>query len=310
LEKARRFDRLSVPCRNLPVFLLAIWVTCWAGCATFRRNPVSEDVITARQLSLRGMEALQRNQLEEAASFFSTAVETNPADERAHRRYAEVLWQRGRRDLAIKHMERSLLLSGGDPELLVQAGEMYLQQGDLDRAWQHTEEAIRTQRHLASAWALRGDILQRRQQLDDAMASYHRALSYQVHYPHVQVSLAEVYRQQGRPRRCLATLDALVQQYGGAAPPTHVLALKGEAFKALGRYEDAVEVLTHARDQGAPSIDLLHSLAEAQWHAGDAANASLTVHTALTRDPQHQACRRLYEAIQQHQRTLTAGLER
>jgi tetratricopeptide (TPR) repeat protein len=281
-----------------------------AGCATFRRNPVSENVITARQLSLRGMEALQRNQLEEAEAFFSSAVETNPADERAHRRYAEVLWQRGHRALAVEHMERSLLLSGGDPELLIQAGEMYFQQGDLDRAWQHTEEAIRTKRHLASAWALRGDILHRRQQLDEAMASYHRALSYQAHYPQVQVSLAQVYRQKGRPGRCLATLDALVQQYGGAAPPTHVLVLKGQALKALGRYEDAVEVLTAARDQAEPSLDLLQSLAEAQWYAGDAANASLTIHAALTRNPQHRGCLHLYEAIQQQQRTLTAGLER
>lgn len=290
--------------------LFVACLSCPLGCATFRRSPVSEDVVAARQLSLRGMDAMQRNRWEEAEALFATAVETNPSDERAHRRYAETLWQRGLRDSAIEHMEQSLRLSGGDPDLLVETGQMYFQQGDLDRAWRHTEEAIRTQRQLASAWALRGDILRRQERIDDAMASYHRAMSYQPHYPHVQVALAEVYRQQGRARRALATLDGLVEQYGAEQTPTHVLALKGQALKSLGRFDDAVEVLTRARNQSEPSIDLLHELAEAQWYAGDAASAGLTIHTALIRNPHHKPCRRLGNEIQERQRTLTAGLKR
>ncbi|MFV1964751.1 MAG: tetratricopeptide repeat protein [Pirellulaceae bacterium] len=288
--------------------LIVACAVCTVGCSTFRRNPVAENVVSARQLSLRGMDAMQRNRWDEAEALFATAVETNPADERAHRRYAELLWRRGMRDQAIEHLEQSLRLSGGDPERLTQMGEMYLQQGDLDRAWWHTEEAIRTQRQLASAWALRGDILRRRQRLDDAMASYHRALSYQPHYPHVQVELAEVYREQGRARRALATLDALVEQYGAEPAPTYVLSLQGHALKSLRRFDEAVEVLTKARNQGEPSMDLLHALAEAQWHAGDEASAGLTIHTALTRDPYHEPCRQLRKRIQEHQRTLTASL--
>jgi tetratricopeptide (TPR) repeat protein len=285
-------------------------LSCPIGCATFRRGPVSEDVVAARQLSMRGMDAMQRKQWEEAEALFATAVETNPSDERAHRRYAETLWQRGLRDSAIEHMEQSLRLSGGDADLLVQTGQMYFQQGDLDRAWRHTEEAIRTQRQFAGAWALRGDIQRRQERMGDAMASYHRAISYQPHYPHVQVALAEVYRQQGRADRALATLDGLVEQYGAEQAPTHVLALKGQALKSLGRFDDAVEVLARARNQSEPSIDLLHELAEAQWYAGDAASAGLTIHTALIRNPQHEPCQQLRNEIQQHQRTLTAGLKR
>jgi len=253
---------------------------------------------------------MQCGRWNEAESLFATAVETNPADERAHHHLSEILWRRGLQEQAIWHMEESVRLSGGHPQRLVELGELYLQRGDLDRAWQQAEAAIRAQRKLAAAWALRGDIFRRRQRLDEAMTSYHRALTYQSHYPHVQVALAEIYGEKDRPRRSLATLELLAEQYGPAQTPTNILALQGVALKSLSRHDDAVEVLARARDRGNASANLLFELSEAQWLAGDAASAGLTVHTALARDPSHEPSRQLQRHIQARQRTMTAGLER
>ena len=139
--------------------LLALLTSLCHGCATLRPAPVAENIVTARQLSLRGMDAMQHGQMEEAEAMFAMAIETNRSDERARACYAELLWRRGLHEEAIGHMQDCVRLSGGDPERQVRLGEMYLESGDLDGAWRQSEEAIRTQSCLACAWGLRADIL-------------------------------------------------------------------------------------------------------------------------------------------------------
>jgi tetratricopeptide (TPR) repeat protein len=146
----------SPPVGRVAAVLVAAVCLCNAlGCASLRKDTISEDVITARQMSLRGFDALQRGKHEEAEAWFANAIETNPVDDDAHVQYAELLWKRNLRDEAIKHLEQSVKLSGGDPALLVRLGEMYLAQGDADRAWQQAEKAIQSNRQLPCAWALR-----------------------------------------------------------------------------------------------------------------------------------------------------------
>ena len=65
-------------------------------------------------------------------------------------------------------MERAVNLSGGDPDLQVRLGEMYLLRDNTAGAWQQAERAILAQRHSAAAWALRGDVLRRRGDLTEA----------------------------------------------------------------------------------------------------------------------------------------------
>ena len=65
-----------------------------------------DPVLTSRQLSLRGMDALHQGRWDDAESLFKSAIALHPADERSHRQYAEVLWRRGERDAAIREMGR------------------------------------------------------------------------------------------------------------------------------------------------------------------------------------------------------------
>ena len=312
--------RLSYSARKIPpsytrtdggtLVLFICLSSMLVGCTCLRRNAQEGRVVGARQLSLQGIDALERGQWDDAEALFADALHQNPSDERAHRHYAEVMWKRGQKKAAIQHMEESARLSGGDPTLLVQLGEMYLGQGDTEAAWECATEAIDANSHLAGAWALRGDIYRRQSNWDAALESYHRALSQQPHFPHVQLAAAEVYREQSRPQRALATLDSLASQYRPQETPPELLFQKGLSYKALGRYQEAVTVLTIASQQPETPADWFYHLAEAQHLAGNSGSARLALQAALGRDSNHSASLWLQDKIDLRDQSLTASLER
>jgi tetratricopeptide (TPR) repeat protein len=181
---------------------------------------------------------------------------------------------------------------------------MHLSQGNTELANRQAEQAIRANRKSPAAWALRGDILARQGELDKAMASYHRALSLQQHYPHVQLALAEIYQRNGRAQRVLSTLDSLVSQLPPDEIPQHVFYLQGLALKEVQRYDDAVAALSAAIRQHGPGVELLYHLSEAQLLSGDVTNARLAVRAALAHAPAHQPSHRLQDRISQQGHSL------
>ncbi len=268
--------------------LLLGLVLAGSGCRALSCKQASDESISvARQLSLQGMGAQQKGRWDQAESLYAAAVTRCPTDERARCGYAESLWQRGAHDEAVAHMEEAVRLSGDDPERMVQLGNMYLSLGQLDRAQAIADKAIAANRHLSGAWALRGDIQRGQNRMTDALASYHRALSLREHYPEVQFALAELYSQQGRPQRALATLQSLSDDFPPGQIPTNVLYREGLVLRQLGRYQDAAKALAQASQTGEPSAELLNELARTQMLAGDPASAALANAAALARDPNH-----------------------
>jgi len=288
---------------------LLLLAVAFNGCTTLARSKTDESVVSARQLSLRGINAAQQGQFQEAQVFFNRASEMCPLDEKIRYHYAETLWQLGSRTQAVAHMEEAVRLSGGNADLVVRLGDMYLAGGDLQRAAVQADAAIQANRQLASAWALRGDVLRSMGQDEEALASYHRALSNQSHYPHVQLAVADIYGRQRRHARALATLRTLADGYPSGETPTQVLVLQGLALKELGRYEAAAETLASAaKQQKPPSTEVLAYLAETQWLAGDAANARLTLQTALSQSSQEQAAEPLMAQLLTLQQKLTGDM--
>ena len=266
-----------------------------------RKGPVAENVISAREQTLSGLDAMQRGKWEKAENHFGRAIKACPTDERTHHHYAEALWQRGAIQPALEHMEEAVKLSAGDAMLLVKLGEMYLNVGELNRAYDAAERALQEDHQLASAWALRGDVLFEQQQLSQALASYHRALTYRKEYPQVQLAAARIYHQLDRPRRTLTTLEALQNQYRLGTEPSELMVLHGLALKKLGQYNEAVNSLVAAAKQGQPTAEILYYLADAQMLAGDPANARLTILAALEIEPRHLASRQLLERVAKQQ---------
>lgn len=269
---------------------------------------MAQNVITSRELSLNGLEAMERGQWEQAETLLARAIDVCPTDERTHARYADTLWRRGSVEDAVRHMNEAVKLSGGDPQLLVRQGEMYLALGELDKAAGSADFAIAGNRKLASAWALRGDVLFRRQHLDAALASYHRALDFERHNSGVRLAVARIYSQTRQPQRALTTLATLSEQCRLGDEPPEVMFLKGLALKDLQQYPKAIERLTAAsqRDQ---SAEILYHLADAYWLSGDSANARLSARAALQLDPYHAASLGLKDRLDRgRQQSLTAAI--
>ena len=304
--------RAPVAWRSVPhccVVLLLVALCAGPGCSTFRKKGVTDNMVAARQMSLRGTDALQRGNMQEAEGLFSSAIEKCAADERARAGYAETLWQRGAQDEAVRHLEEAVRLSGGDPQMLVRLGEMNLAKGDLDGASLRADLALRTARQSPAAWALKGDVERARGKLDDALSHYHRALSFQEHFPRVQIAVAEIYRQQNRPQRALATLDHLNERFAPGQTPDDVHVLRGLAQKALGRYDDASESFLAATRRGAATPDVWYHLAETQFLAGDPLAARTAVSEALRVDHTHAASLRLSARLESDQQRMASAAE-
>lgn len=265
--------------------------------------------MSARQISLQGMAAVQNGQWEHAEALFHEATVICPVDERARCHLAEALWHRGACEPAIEQLEEAVRLSGGHAELTVRLGEMYLAVGDLPKALDRATRAIQHQPQLASAHALEAAVLHRIGRVNEALASYHRALRIRNHYPEVQLAVAGIYQHQGRPQRALSTLEELERFYAPDQRPASLLFLKGIALKSLGRYHDAAENLVGATAQLA-TVEGLYQLGEARWLAGDATNAKLSLQAALEQDPRHFASRQLLARIESQRQGIAALVDR
>lgn len=306
--KTRRNQvRHSDAMRSLIVLLMAVVFS--GGCVLSRKRPVAENVITSRELSLNGLEAMERGQWQQAERLLARAIDVCPTDERTHIRYAETLWRRGSVEDSLKHMNEAIKLSGGDPQLLVRQGEMFLALGELEKAGNSADLAIAGNRELASAWALRGDVLFRRQHLDDALSSYHRSLDYEKCNCGVRLAVARIYGLTNQPQRSLTTLAVLSEHYRPGTEPQEVLFLEGLALKELRQYPKAIETLVAASQRGPQSADILYHLADAHWRSGDSANARLSTSAALKLNPYHAASLGLKDRLDRiRQQSLTAAI--
>jgi tetratricopeptide (TPR) repeat protein len=295
----------------------AIWlltlvalVTCLSGCRTLRCKRESDETITlTRQLAMQGKDAQQKGQWDKAESCFAEAVQKSPHDERARLGYAESLWRRGAHEQAIVHMTEAVKLSGADPALMVQLGQMHLAQNNLPTAKRMAEKSLQANRNLPSAWALRANVYRAAGQHEEALADYHRALGEQPHYPEVQLALAELYSQGHKPERALATLQSLADQFPPGSVPADLLCRQGRVLCNLGRQREAVECFVAAA-QLQPTPDLLYELAHAQLSLGDNGSGQLTIQRALQLNPQHSGALQLQNELASRQQQLAGVLQR
>ncbi|TWU42115.1 tetratricopeptide repeat protein [Novipirellula artificiosorum] len=265
--------------------ILILAVLASAGCRSIRRIGESRQSIAARRLSGQGFSAMHNDQWGDAETLFASALEVSSTDDRAHWGLAESLWQRNEADLAIRHMEQAVRLSAGDPKRVQRLGRMYLEVGRLEEAQQQSLTALATNRGSAEVWALRGDCLRAAGQLPRALAAYHRALAIQPDFPEVQLQAAEIYHQEKRYGRLLATLDRLQDGLGPDATPPRADVLQGIAMRQVGRFDEAQKSLVRAVQKN-PSDATPHlELASLLLEQGDTEQAKQELAIALSVDP-------------------------
>jgi tetratricopeptide (TPR) repeat protein len=276
------------------------------GCAHLpRRGPMAQDVIISRQLSQQGMDALHSGSLHQAEDRFTRAIEHCPTNRTARYQLANCLWQRGARQEAIEQLARAIEMDGfEDVEMMVELGYMRANTGDLEEALSMAERSIRVVPEHALAWRLRGDVLRQQEEWTEALASYHRSLTYDARNVEVLLSVAEVYHRMGRPARVLSTLHCIEDHLPSVQQPERMLVLRSLACQQLERYEEAVQVLSETRRHRDLSTEAQLQLAHAQFAAGYAAEAQATLQRLLPEADagQQAAARQLLATMGQQRR--------
>ena len=270
----------------------------FAGCGTIGRRVMDSHLVNARQLSLRGAEALDRNKMGDAEAYFSEALQNCPQDERAHWGVAQTLWERQSFDQAIHHMKEAIRLSSDNPEYLIRLGEMYLERNDIESARQMAKQAIASDHRNSKAWALMGSVHESSHQWEACLNCNHRALLIQPDYPSVQLAIADAYRQLGRPQRSIATLDRMIDLHPTENSTADSMLIRGLALADLGRNEEASEVLSRASDKlPVDNVDKQVEIATAYYRMGDLVQARLTLGKVLGPNPEHSDARRLQSTL-------------
>ncbi len=247
---------------------------------------------------------MQENQWDVAETLFSDALDVSRADDRAHWGLAESLWQRGEKQLAIDHMEQAVRLSANDPKRIQRLGRMYLDVGRLEEAQTQSVAALEAARTSAEVWALHGDCLRASGKSDEALAAYHRALAIQPDFPEVQLHTAEIYHQESRYGRLLATIDRLQDGMGTDATPARADVLHGIAMRHLGRSDEAYNSFARAIEKD-PSDATPHlELAALALEQGNTRQAKQSIAIALQLNPNSLGDARWSDELKKQQSRL------
>ena len=188
-----------------------------AGCQLGRSSgPVPEELVTSRKFSQQGVEAMQREQWDEAQQNLVKAVQACPLNAEARRNYAETLWHAGRQREAIGQMGEASRLSPDDALLHTRIAEMQLAVGQVEAAQTQIDQALNLDPKLPAAWAVRGRVFRAAGQPQRALADYHRALGYAPDDRSILLETAQLYREMNQPERALAVLHNLLDTYSPA----------------------------------------------------------------------------------------------
>lgn len=275
-------------------FWVIVCMVMLSGCRAFRGGSRDSPLSNARQLSLRGADALDRQRYQDAESLFTEAIQQCAEDERAHWGYAETLWKRGKHSEAIAHMQKAVYLTKKKPEYLVRLGEMQLAVHQLESARAQALAAIAEDHRNAQAFALMGNVCLATREWDSALENYQRALLIQPDYAEVQLATADLYRQMGRPQRSLATLDRMADLHPVEHSESEAMIIRGLALADLGQKEEAIAVLNRSVDRLAPDRpDPFLQVASAQYRLGELVQARMTLGRVLQQFPDHEAAKRL-----------------
>ncbi|MBI1901163.1 MAG: tetratricopeptide repeat protein [Planctomycetia bacterium] len=310
---AQRQQRRFPHFRRLALPLLAALPLLGGCCWLFgSKGPVSDELLTCRQLSIKGASALERGDLENGRQLLAQAVETCPVDPDARRNYAEVLWRQGEREKALSQLDEAIRLSAGSLEtvtceLFVRRGEMLLALGRAESALASAAQALDLDPKFTPAWRLRARLMRFSGAGAQALADYHRALQLDPKDQESLMELAELHWRladrdpAGKNDHCQRSL-ALLQELGHTYPqgqePQRVLFLTGLVQLELNRSDEAATALAAACRAGSADAEMLYHLARAELLAGRSDAAWQAVQHALNIAPAHPASLALRDEVQ------------
>ena len=211
--------------------------------------------------------AKEGGQLDEAERRFEYAIRYSKKDPELRRQYAEVLWEQGKTEQALKELAVAEHY-GGTKNVLLQLSyaEKLIASNNPMSAFRRADNAVRLDPQQSRAWALRGharwqiavERLSRNEMsgtdkwFEQAQTDYYTALGLFPDDKEKRVMLKELAQLQmfyGGPEHALATWQHLEEMYSQGNEPTELFTGKAEAYLALKRVDDAIDYLTKAQQR-------------------------------------------------------------
>jgi tetratricopeptide (TPR) repeat protein len=208
---------------------------------------------------------------------FSRAASQESNNKSVHASSARAAQEQGNPSLAIEHMHRAVELSGNEPKLVVELGEMYLAVGQWLPAKRQAELALRLNHRFAPAWKLQAKTHLAKGDLDAALADFQRAAGLNPALPGVQLAIVETYQQKKQPLRALAAVEQILGKYPPDQQPERALLAKSVALMELRQLNPAIQTLQAASQRENASSEVFLRLGQAQLLAGQVSEARLTL---------------------------------
>ncbi len=248
---------------NLAVLGL-LFVTL-AGCRVWNRTHVtSAETLASRQYVQRAAESLEQQNEKDAESQLNEALNSNPANIEARTMMAEILWKQGKKKEATAEMEQAVTSPEVTPKQITRLARMYFDQGDFQKAQNWVSISFRHDASLSATWVLLGEIYEIQGRNEDALAAYHQAAFHAPEDSSIQLKIANTYLKIGKPQRALETAkNARLKGSTEDAPP-EMLLCESKALTELNRKEDAVRLLTIARQKNPENAEIQTALAQLQ----------------------------------------------
>ena len=267
------------------LFVMTLVFSC-SGCQSFsqllaRRGGAAE----SNRLLQGGVNALHDGRLSQAEGLLNRAAETRPNDPRIRENLAKALAQQGKLDLAIANMSQAVAKSHGDPLLNVQLGKLYLQAGQLPQAAGQAALALEQNRKMPEAWALKADAELAQGNLGSELSHFQRALGYQPTMPEIQIKVAAIQQEMGKPMRSLSTLEHMLRQYPVEQQPESAVLLASRVLVDIKQTDQAIEILTAATERQDATSAVFVQLSKAQLAAGQLSQARLALARATSAYP-------------------------
>ena len=242
-------------------------------------------IASAQQWASNGLDAFQEGHLDKAKNFFSRAAESNPSDYQNRANLARTLNQSNDRQQAIIEMQHAVDQSNGDPKLLVELGEMYLQAGQWFPAKHQVELALKSNARYAPAWALSGKTAKAKGDYHDALGNFQRALGYDPEMSDVQLEIVDTYQRMGESLRALAAVEQFLSKHPKDDQPIEAVIAKSVALLNLQHYSPAVDLLQSASEKKTATSEIFVRLGQAHILSGNASQARIALNRGQSAFP-------------------------
>ncbi|MDR1957536.1 MAG: tetratricopeptide repeat protein [Planctomycetaceae bacterium] len=252
------------------------------------------DIGRSRDLMLEAASAQERNDLETAETKLAKAVKINENDGDIRSKYAEVLWQHGKKQEAVEQLLIAVKKFPNDARLFLLLSEQCYEIGNIEMSQVYAGEAIKksTQENksmIHRAWTILARIQYRQGHYKNSLASYHKALMFSPQNPELLSELAALYESMNHPDRALVSWQKASHLYQLSQPdsePEQIFLGQGNAYMAMGRYHEAAEQFLAAQQRWPNDTRIYCRLAQAKLALGEIAEARQLTEQAMALAPQ------------------------